>query len=221
MKTMIRKSIWAILFTGTLITADIALAQGVEVTKTTTTEGTVSEFGPLSIFIKTKPGLVPVRHIFSKSMNYVDEEGNPVDVTTMRSGLPVTVYYTKVGDTLIASKIMVRKTETAPSQTFETTQTPTTSTGIISEFGSERLIIQSEASPDPLSYTYGKATTYVDETGAPVSIHRVKSGLPVTVYYTRVGEALVANKVIVRKNALVQTPVIEEKNITTTATTDR
>ena len=230
MKNLIRKSIGALLLTATLTTASTTLSQSIEATSTTTTsEGTVSEFGPQGIVIKTAAGTQPVRYISSETTNYVDENGNPVAAAAVASGLPVTVYYTKVGDTLIASKIMVRRAPvapltvvaipatviSAPVTTLETTQT-TTSAGTISEFGPEQIIINTASSPDPLRYTYGKTTTYVDENGTPVAVSTMKSGLPVTVYYTKVGNTLVANKVIVRKAVVIPVPVIETKTTTTT-----
>ncbi len=222
MKNVNYKSIGAILFSGTLIITSAALAQRVEVTSTTTTSaGTISEFGAQAIVIKTDAGTQPVRYLYSETTNYVDEDGNPVAATTVKSGQPVTVYYTKVGDTLVASKVMVRKVVTAPVRAVETTQTTTTSAGTISEFGPENIIIKTESSPDPLHYSYSKTTTYVDESGAPVSMATVKSGLPVTVYYTKVGDNMVATKVIVRKSTVIPTPVIEQKKTTTTTTTTR
>jgi len=151
----------------------------------------------------------------------VDQDGNPVEATMVKPGSPVTVYYTKVGDTLFASKVMVRRlvVEPAPAIRTETTQTTTTSAGTISEFGADRFVIRTDTSPDPINYTYSKTTTYTDENGAPVSIKTVKSGLPVTVYYTKVGNSLLATKVIVRK--AVSPPEIIERKTTTTTTTDR
>ncbi len=231
MKKPIHQSIGALLFTATLITASISLSQSIEATSTTTTtEGTVSEFGPQGVVIKTAAGTQPVRYISSETTNYVDVNGNPVSAKLVTSGQPVTVYYTKVGDTLIASKIMVRRAAvapvtvitvpatvvTAPVTTLETTRNITTSAGTISDFGPEQFIIQTTSSPDPLRYTYSKTTTYVDENGTPVAIETVKSGLPVTVYYTKVGNTLVANKVIVRKAVAVPAPIIETKTTTTT-----
>ena len=99
------------------------------------------------------------------------------------------------------------------------TTTTTTTAGTISEFGPETIIIRTETAPEPVRYTYSKTTTYVDETGAPVSIETVKSGLPVTVYYTKVGDRMVATKVIVRKVVVKPAPAIEEKKTTTTTTT--
>lgn len=191
------------------------LAQRVEVTNSTTTaEGTLSEFGSEALSIRTAPGFTPVRYISNTTTNYVDEAGNPVATADLKSGLPITVYYTKVGDTLFATKIMVRKAAVVSTSTIATTQTTTISSGIISGFSPERIVIRSESSPDPLSYNYSKLTSYVDEEGNPVSLAMVRSGLPVTVNYTRVGDTLIATKVIVRKAATVPVPVIEQKTIT-------
>lgn len=230
MKNIIRKSVGALLFTAALTTTGHVLAQRVEATSTiTTSEGTISEFGPQAIVIKTAVGTEPVRYISSETTNYVDENGFPVSLATVTSGLPVTVFYTKVGDTLIASKIMVKKSAVVPltmitpatvvatpttvaATTVETTTT--TSAGTITDFGTGRMIIKTETSAAPLNYLYSERTAYVDESGVPVSIETVKSGLPVTVYYTKVGDTLTATKVIVRK-----VPLIEEKKTTTTTTT--
>jgi len=81
----------------------------------------------------------------------------------------------------------------------KTVTTVTTSSGTITDFGPERIVVRSETAPQPLTYTYSKTTTYVDEDGNPVSVETVKSGAPVTVQYTKVGDHLVASKVIVRK----------------------
>ena len=111
---------------------------------------------------------------------------------------------------------------TIVAQTVQSTQTTTTtSVGTLSEFGPDRIIIKTESSPDPLRYISSKTTTYVDETGATVSIETVKSGLPVTVYYTKVGDTLVASKVVVKKTVVVPPPVVEEKKTTTTTTTEK
>lgn len=96
----------------------------------------------------------------------------------------------------------------AVSQTVVTT--PVTSIGTISEFSPNVITVRSEGATAPAAYQYTKSTTYVDETGAPVSMATVKSGLPVTVYYVKDGDNMVASKVIVRKSVT-----------TTTTTTDK
>jgi hypothetical protein len=116
-------------------------------------------------------------------------------------------------------------TEARAQATVKTTTTTTQNLGTISEFGPDTIVIRSETAPEPIRYSYSKTTTYVDETGAPVSIETVKSGLPVTVYYSQVGDRLVANRVVVRRTtttAPVPTaPVIEKKTTTTTTTTKK
>ncbi len=225
MKNFIRKSAGALLFTGSLAIGNTALAQAPEnrTVTTTTTEstGTISEFGPEGIVIRTTTDTDPVRYSSEKTTTYVDENGRAVSIKTVKSGLPVTVYYTKVGDRLVASKVVVKRVKGDSGGAIETTTTTTTA-GTISEFGPQRFVIKTESSPDPIRYTYGKKTTYVDEDGKSVSIQTVKSGLPVTVYYTKVGDALVATKVIVRKAVVVEPEVVEprviEKKKTTTTT---
>lgn len=223
MKNNIRISIGALLVTGALAISNSALAQENEerttTTTTTTTAGTVSQFGPEGIVIKTTTSADPVRYSSSKTTTYVDENGKAVSVKTVKSGLPVTIYYTKAGDKLVASKVVVRKAVGESGATETTETTTTTSAGTISEFGSQRIVIKTASSVDPVGYTYSTKTTYVDEDGKPVSIQTVKSGLPVTVYYTRMGDKLMATKVIVRKAVVMPPEIIEEKKTTTTTTT--
>ena len=221
MKNIIIKSFGAILFTASLIPATNAVAQAVEETTTTTTTsaGTVSEFGTTDFVIKTETSADPLRYTYSKTTTYVDENGDPVSIQTVKSGLPVTVYYTKVGDRLVASKVIVRKAATEGGATTETTETNTA--GTISEFGPGGIVVRTTTQKEPLRYGSTKTTTYVDEDGNPVSVQTVKSGLPVTVYYTKIGGKLVATKVIVRKAVVAPKPVVVEEETTTTTTKER
>lgn len=124
---------------------------------------------------------------------------------------------TLIGAALLGLILLTANVTFAQTVVKETTSA-TTSAGVISEFGPETIIIRSETSPEPIRYVYSKTTTYVDETGAPVSIETVKSGLPVTVYYVKDGDRMVASKVIVRKAVVKSVPTIEEKKTTTTTT---
>ena len=137
------------------------------------------------------------------------------------------------------SGMMLLTADLATAQTATTETTTTTTAGTISEFSPDTIVVRSETSPAPLRYSYSKTTTYVDEAGAPVSMELVKSGLPVTVYYTKDGDRLVASRVIVRRavvpppaapvpppppavvRPVVPPPVVEEKKTTTTTTTSK
>jgi hypothetical protein len=107
----------------------------------------------------------------------------------------------------------------AVAQTAVATTTATTSTGTISEFGPDVISVRSEPAAAPVIYRYSKSTTYVDDTGAPVSIETVKSGLPVTVYYAKDGDAMVASKVVVQRATTAAPVGVEVRKTTTTTTT--
>jgi hypothetical protein len=100
------------------------------------------------------------------------------------------------------------------------TMTTTESVGTVSEVSPDSIVIQSETSTSPTHYSYTEKTTYVDETGAPVSIETVKSGLPVTVYYTLEGDRMIANKVVVRKTTTktIEKPAVQQRIETETKT---
>ena len=171
-----------------------------EITKTTTTTtlGTVSELTPDRLIVRSETATAPVRYSYTKTTTYVDEAGNPVSIKTVKSGLPVTVYYTKSGDEMVATKVVVRKAVAVPERTTET-QT-TTVMGTVREFTpADRIVIRTESSPDPVTYAFSKTTTYVDEAGQPVSAELVKTGLPVTIHYSTVGDARIADRVVIRK----------------------
>ena len=100
--------------------------------------------------------------------------------------------------------------------TVKTTETA----GTVSEVRPDTLVVRTETSSTPTAYSYTKSTTYVDEKGVPVTMETVKSGLPVTVYYTREGDRMVANKVVVRQTTTTtENPMTQEKRTKTTTTT--
>jgi hypothetical protein len=106
--------------------------------------------------------------------------------------------------------VMLFTANIASAQSTASTTTSTTSAtqcaGTVSQFGPDTISVSSTTSPTPVSYSYSKTTTYVDENGNPVSSETVKSGAPVTVYYTQDGDKMIANKVVVRKTTTTTTP---------------
>ena len=131
-----------------------------------------------------------------------------------------------IGGATLLGLMLITANATLKAQTA-VESTTTTSAGTISTFSPDAIAIRTTTTAEPVSYAYTKKTTYVDETGAPVSMELVKSGLPVTVYYTRDGDRMIASKVIVRRvvTPAVQVeapaPVVEEKKTSTTTTTDK
>lgn len=105
---------------GLFITTGLASAQSVEVTTTASSGGTITEFTPGAFVVRSETATAPLRYTYSKTTTYVDEAGNPVSLETVKSGLPVEVYYTRVGRDLVASRVIVKKTIVAPAQTIVT-----------------------------------------------------------------------------------------------------
>jgi len=111
--------------------------------------------------------------------------------------------------------------QTIPADPGNVQSTTVTSAGTISEFSPDTIVVKTDNSPEPVHYTYSKSTTYVDENGNPVSMETVKSGLPVTVYYVKDGDNLVASRVIVRTIVAAPAANIQDSKTTTTTTTDK
>ncbi len=88
----------------------------------------MGQFGAQSISIVPKPGSPEVKYVSADTTNYVDEAGNPVDPALVPPGNPVTVKYTKVGDTLFASQVIVhapKPVRTVVTEKTEKTTAPT------------------------------------------------------------------------------------------------
>jgi hypothetical protein len=120
-------------FAAILAMTDIAAAQATVVqTTSTSSAGTVTEFSPDTIVIRSETSPEPIHYVYRKTTTYVDEAGNPVSMEVVKSGLPVTVHYIKEGDQLVASKVIVRRAVTrvvpAPATIDEKTTTTTTTT---------------------------------------------------------------------------------------------
>jgi hypothetical protein len=98
-----------------------------------------------------------------------------------------------------------------------TTESTTTTAGTVSEISPDTLVVRTETSATPIRYSFTKTTQYVDETGAPVSLEVVKSGLPVTVQYIREGDRMIASRVTVRRQTTsAPAPTVIERNTTIT-----
>ncbi len=190
--------------------------------------GTINSRTPDALVITGDNGAAPATYAFTKSTEYVDENGRPVSVEVVRTGVPVAVHYTRVGDRFLASRVIVYAPSpatpgTAPSvalhKTSVTTEAPdgtiTTKTsehgditthadyahGIMTSRTPDQFVIQSERDTVPVTYSYSKTTVYVDDAGQPVSFEEINSGLPVTVEYERDGDHLRASRVIVHRTA--------------------
>jgi len=193
-------------------TLNVAAAQ---TTTTVSATGIVREVTAEKFSLQEAASTSPNDYTWSTDMIYVDESGNALSSNTLRVGLPVTVFYSFDGDRRVVSKVIVRTAAPAPvTENAPVTQPviqpviqPVTqlapansSQGVVSSFGPNSISLKSDLSATPLTYDLGKTTTFVDENGQPVSVATVKSGLPVTVYYERDGDLIMATQVVVTKS---------------------
>jgi hypothetical protein len=193
-----------------------AMAQEIVRETVTTRSGIVSSTEPDRLVVATED--TPVRYTYTKTTKYFDEAGNPMTVEVIKKGQPVTVYYTRSGDELVASKVVVRSTTTpAGDVTTTTTVKPIEAAGTLVELADGTLALKTEAAATPVRYRYSKTTKWVDENGNVVTSETVKTGAPVTVVYTKNGDRVEVAKVIVRKAQ----PVIIERKTTTTVTEEK
>jgi len=90
--------------------------------------GTLTEFAPDGMVIRTQEAAAPIRYSISKSVVYVDEAGNPVAREVVKTGVPVTVRYVKEGDRMIVSRVIVHQSTAAAPAAVTTEKTTTTTT---------------------------------------------------------------------------------------------
>ena len=96
-----------------------------------------------------------------------------------------------------------------------TTEKTTTYTGTVSEVNpsASTIILRSESSTAPQTYTYNKETVFTDDQGKIVTYEAIKDS-PVTVTYTRDGDRMIVTKVTkapstVRRETTTTTKTVE------------
>jgi hypothetical protein len=112
------------------VVVDPTAAPSVTATTTSATvaEGTISEFGPTAIVVRSTTAAAPTRYVYRKTTTYVDEAGAPVSIETVKSGLPVTVHYIREGNDMIASRVVVHRAVQPAPTVVEKRSTTTTTT---------------------------------------------------------------------------------------------
>ena len=104
---------------------------GVSATTSTSTSslngsGTITAYTPGSDYIsfRSETSAAPVKYYYTKSTTVVDPEGKVVELSALRSDMPVTYTYVKEGDRMVVSKV----TLTRPLSYYDKKETTTTTT---------------------------------------------------------------------------------------------
>ena len=96
----------------------------------------------------------------------------------------------------------------ANAETVTTTTKTTTYAGTVSEIrpSDSTIILRSDASPDPVTYTYSKETTFEDMDGKTVSYETIRNS-PVRVEYVEDGPRRIVRRVV-RTGPAVVVPAV-------------
>ena len=117
MKTLCGLTVVGMMLFATQVFAQ-AVEERTETTTTTTTKttnaGTVATFGNDQIVIRPSPSAAPITYEYTETTTYVDENGRPVAMETVKTGVPVVVHFSQDGDKMVATKVVVKKTTTMP-----------------------------------------------------------------------------------------------------------
>jgi hypothetical protein len=112
--------------TGVSATTTTGGTTGVSATTSTSAldgTGTITTFTPGTKYmtVRTESSADPVRYYYSDDVTVVDQAGATVDMSLLRSDLPVRYSYVKEGDRMVISKITVQKPLTEIKETTTTT----------------------------------------------------------------------------------------------------
>jgi hypothetical protein len=87
-----------------------------------------------------------------------------------------------------------------------TTPAPTEVTGTVAEWRPDSVTILQKDATSPLRFSFAKKVEYVDAAGKAVSREMVSPGVPVTMRYTREGDQMLVNRVIVQHPLTLPSP---------------
>jgi hypothetical protein len=90
--------------------------------------GTITEFAPDAVVLRTEQATAPVRYSIGKTIEYVDDAGAPVTREVIKTGTPVTVRYIREGDRMLVNRVIVHRTTAVAPETVTTQKTTTTTT---------------------------------------------------------------------------------------------
>lgn len=172
--------------------------------------GTISAFSADGFTLQAAPNGAVSNFLMGPDTVFTDSAGRNIPREQFNIQMPATVSYVRIGNQMIATKVVSKEILAANSA------------GTLTEVSPGILVIKVPgASLTPVQYVNNQTTNYVDQNGQPVPAASVKPGTPVRVFYTKVGDTLIATKVEVnpRDGAGLPIPAVVEDKPTTTTTT--
>jgi hypothetical protein len=112
--------------TTTTVTGGSAGVSATTSTSTVDGMGTITTYTPGSDYItfRTEASPQPVRYYYTKQTTVVDPNGQAIEWSMLKPDMPVHYTYTKEGDRMVLTKVMLEK----PISYYEEKETTTTTT---------------------------------------------------------------------------------------------
>lgn len=99
-------------------------ATGASTTSTTTSSGMFAAAPSGDYFtFRASTGADPTRYYYSNKTVVVDPSGKTVEWSSVRPDMPATVYYTKQGDRMVVTKVMLSQPVVTEKESTTTTTT--------------------------------------------------------------------------------------------------
>ncbi len=189
-----------------------------------TTTGSVFSVDADTFSVTPEKVPIPLNFMYSSKTSFVDETDKTVPWDKMRSGLPVTVDYTMLGEKMLATKVTVSrkmidggkgntpsdeagrkrdqiaeaKLRKDADNAAKAKVSPSSGGGTI--MGFEQVIaVRPSGSSDVVQYVVNNSTHYVDTAGQPVALNLVRTGVPVSIQFVEDSGRKIATQFVIQR----------------------
>ena len=195
-----------------------------EDTSNLSTTGSVFSIDQDTFSVTPAKVTVPLNFMYSSKTAFVDEADKSLPWEQMRTGLPVTVNYTTLGEKLMATKVTASrwmidggKAGTAPDEAARKREEiaeskkkkdadnavrnrslPAAGGGTIMSF-EQVVAVRPQGSADVVQYVVNNSTHYMDTNGQPIDLNLVRTGVPVSIQYVEDSGRKIATQLVVQR----------------------
>jgi hypothetical protein len=106
-------------------------------------------------------------------------------------------FATALAGSMAYGQTSTTSTATGTTGTTETTTTTTESFGTVTDFTPGQMMVLKTEANEPVRYKFSKKVTYVTEDGKVLDASKVRKDSNVRVHYTKQGDDMLVDKVIV------------------------
>lgn len=173
------------------------------------------------LMLRTKLGKEPIGFTVNSATKFIDLDGKPVDRMLLKPEVPVELDFAEDGNKLIATRVIVQRVQVpvpgagmtlsnretlkpggkVVAETSKQTTITTINTGALQTLDDGFITIKESGVEAPVRYQISKTTAWVNAAGEPTAAGVIKSGHPVKVTFSKNGDVLVAEQIVVLEPA--------------------